>query len=89
MVSRQVPDTGFLIILARCKNIPFLQGYSGCPNKWNAYHECVPWCKTHWGEGHVEPDAVYLEKFNAMMAQYGNVLPDGWKEEYDPGKEDK
>ncbi len=61
-----------------------LLGHPGCPNKWNAYHECSTWCVTHWGLGKTEPDPEYLAKYKAMMRKYG-PLPEGWKEHYDPG----
>ncbi len=61
------------------------QGYPGCPNKWNVYHECVLWCQNTWGSGKTEvDDPNYLAKYKAMMAQY-EPLPDEWKEQFDPG----
>jgi polyglutamine-binding protein 1 len=59
-------------------------GHAGCPNKWNAYHECSSYCRSHWVGGKVEPDPDYLAKYKNMMTRYG-PLPEGWKEHYDPG----
>ena len=64
----------------------FLQGYPGCPNKWNVYHECQTWCLNTFGSGKSDPDPEYRAKFDSMMSKYGlQQLPDGWKEQYDPG----
>ena len=38
-------------------------GHPGCPNKWNAYHECNSWCQKHWGDGKKEPESEYLKKY--------------------------
>lgn len=59
------------------------KGHSGCPNKWNVYHECTSFCIRHWGKGKVIPDLIYMRKFNRLMAKY--PLPSNWKEVYDPG----
>jgi len=59
-------------------------GHPGCPNKWNAYHECNSWCQRHWGDGKKEPEPEYLNKYKNMMTKYG-PLPEGWREHYDPG----
>lgn len=59
-------------------------GFPGCPNKWNVYHNCVLACQHRWGGGKTTPDADYAEKHKKMMAKYG-PLPDGWREQYDPG----
>jgi len=59
-------------------------GFPGCPNKWNVYHECVLACQHKWGGGKINPDPEYVEKHKKMMKKYG-PLPEGWKEQYDPG----
>lgn len=59
------------------------KGHSGCPNKWNVYHECTSFCIRQWGKGKVIPDLIYMRKFNRLMAKY--PLPSNWKEVYDPG----
>ncbi|TRY70122.1 hypothetical protein TCAL_05290 [Tigriopus californicus] len=61
-----------------------LLGYPGCPNKWNPYHECQPFCSDHWGSGHKEPSLEYLKLFQSMMKDY-QPLPEEWEEQYDPG----
>jgi len=60
-------------------------GHSGCPNKWNIHHECVLFCRTHWGVGIKEPeDTEYIRVHNQMVEKY-HPLPDGWREMYDAG----
>ena len=48
------------------------------------YHDCLPWCLNTYGSGQTDPDPTYLAKHAIMMDRYG-PLPDGWKEQYDPG----
>ena len=60
-------------------------GHPGCPNKWNIYHDCVPYCKQFWGAGLREPvNKEYIIAHAAMMERY-SPLPDGWREMYDCG----
>jgi len=60
-------------------------GHSGCPNKWNIYHECVLFCRTFWGAGLKEPtDTEYIRVHNQMIEKF-HPLPDGWREMYDAG----
>lgn len=60
-------------------------GHSGCPNKWNIFHECVLFCRTHWGNGYKEPvDTEYIRVHNMMVEKF-HPLPDGWREMYDAG----
>ncbi|KAJ1530794.1 hypothetical protein ONE63_005644 [Megalurothrips usitatus] len=59
------------------------QGHSGCPNKYNIYHDCSKACIELWGAGKAEPDARYLRRKIKMLKKY--PLPDNWKEVYDPG----
>ena len=42
-------------------------GHPGCPNKWNAYHECNSWCQRHWGDGKKEPELEYLKKYKVGL----------------------
>ncbi|XP_034192352.1 poly-glutamine tract binding protein 1 [Osmia lignaria lignaria] len=58
-------------------------GYSGCPNKYNIYHECTKQCKELWGLGHVQPSDKYLKKQMRLIQRY--PLPETWKAVYDPG----
>ena len=37
-------------------------GYPGCPNKWNVYHECLPWCLNTFGSG----------RYNIVSIQYSS-----------------
>lgn len=60
-----------------------IQGFSGCPNKWNPYHTCTPYCKERWGEGNPTPDPEYERRRQKMLMIY--PLPEGWQEVYDPG----
>ena len=60
-------------------------GHTGCPNKWNVYHECVLYCKQFWGAGLREPvNKEYIAAHSKMIAKY-YPLPDGWREMYDAG----
>ncbi len=38
------------------------QGYPGCPNKWNVYHDCGLWCQNTWGGGKHSPEQEYLTR---------------------------
>ncbi|XP_033214496.1 polyglutamine-binding protein 1 [Belonocnema kinseyi] len=58
-------------------------GLSGCPNKYNIYHECTRKCKEIWGAGHLQPSEEYLFKQMRMLQKY--PLPETWKAVYDPG----
>ncbi|XP_076294873.1 poly-glutamine tract binding protein 1 [Lasioglossum baleicum] len=58
-------------------------GYSGCPNKYNIYHDCTKKCKELWGLGHVQPSDKYLKKQMRLVQKY--PLPETWKAVYDPG----
>nr|CAG4636371.1 EOG090X0A6P [Eubosmina coregoni] len=60
-----------------------LKGYNGCPNKWNPYHSCTPFCNEKWGDGKLIPDEEYERRRQKMLALYR--LPEGWQEIYDPG----
>ncbi|XP_015594445.1 polyglutamine-binding protein 1 isoform X2 [Cephus cinctus] len=58
-------------------------GYSGCPNKYNIYHECNKKCKELWGVGHLQPCEKYLKCQTRLIQKY--PLPETWKSVYDPG----
>ena len=58
------------------------QGYSGCPNKWNVYHECMPSCRELWRDAK-SLDSEYDKRRLSMMMKY--PLPDHWQEVLDPG----
>lgn len=60
-----------------------LKGYDSCPNKWNPYHSCTPFCSEKWGEGKSVPDPEYERRRQKMLMVY--PLPDGWQDIYDPG----
>jgi polyglutamine-binding protein 1 len=59
------------------------KGHSGCPNKWNVFHECSSFCVRNWGKGITKPDSKYLRKQARLMIKY--PLSSNWKEVYDPG----
>ncbi|XP_057323192.1 polyglutamine-binding protein 1 [Microplitis mediator] len=58
-------------------------GYSGCPNKYNIYHECTKKCKELWGAGQLQPSEKYLKLQMKLLQKY--PLPETWKAVYDPG----
>ena len=60
-------------------------GHSGCPNKWNAHHECVLFCRQFWGAGIREPVNPEYVAAHAKMIERFYPLPDGWREMYDSG----
>jgi len=60
-------------------------GHGGCPNKWNVYHDCLPFCKQFWGAGLREPVNKEYIAAHAKMIQKYHPLPDGWREMYDAG----
>ncbi|XP_041350073.1 polyglutamine-binding protein 1-like [Gigantopelta aegis] len=53
-----------------------------CPNKWNPYHKCVTYCRTHWGVKEFLPEPVMLKRRDRHLRKY--PLPDGWIEVADP-----
>jgi len=62
-------------------------GYQCCPNKWNVYHECLPFCQNYWKKNQStgpEPGSEYAEKYKVMMEHIGE-LPEEWQEKWDPG----
>ncbi|KAK4302087.1 hypothetical protein Pmani_025803 [Petrolisthes manimaculis] len=59
-----------------------IQGWPGCPNKWNVYHECSKTCKEQWGEGG-QLDPEYIRRKLKMLVKY--PLPNHWQEILDPG----
>ncbi|XP_015124925.1 polyglutamine-binding protein 1 [Diachasma alloeum] len=58
-------------------------GYTGCPNKYNIYHECTKKCKELWGTGQLQPSEKYLKNQMKLIQKY--PLPETWKAVYDPG----
>lgn len=62
----------------------YLQGYPGCPNKYNIYHDCTKKCKELWGKGHTQPADRYLKRQMKLIKSY--PLPETWKAVYDPGR---
>lgn len=57
--------------------------WKGCPNKWNIYHECAPFCKETWGAGKEHPSPKTERKRLLMLKKY--PVPNGWEEVYDAG----
>ena len=31
---------------------------AGCPNKWNVYHKCRPFCHNRWGAGMIARESL-------------------------------
>ena len=60
-------------------------GHGGCPNKWNAHHDCVLFCRQFWGAGIREPVNQEYVAAHAKMIERFYPLPDGWREMYDAG----
>lgn len=59
-----------------------VNGYRGCPNKYNVYHKCTLYCINTFGDG-VEPSKNYLKRKARLLKRY--PLSADWKEIYDHG----
>lgn len=79
--SKNSDEDGFEISSAQADK--HFKGHSGCPNKWNVYHECNSFCVKVWGKRFITPDSKYLRKQVSLLSKY--PLPPGWKQVYDPG----
>ena len=55
----------------------------GCPNKYNIYHDCSPYCQKRWSEVNERPSPKTRRKYQKLVKKY--PLPDGWQQVYDPG----
>lgn len=55
----------------------------GCPNKYNIYHDCSPYCQKRWSDISERPSPNTKRKYERLVRKY--PLPEGWQEVYDPG----
>lgn len=60
-----------------------INGYKGCPNKYNIYHRCSLYCVNKFGDGIKEPSNDYQTRKYRLLKRY--PLPRDWKEVYDNG----
>lgn len=60
-----------------------INGYKGCPNKYNIYHKCSLFCVNTFGDGIKEPSKGYTKRKTRLNRRY--PLPKDWKEIYDEG----
>lgn len=60
-----------------------INGYKGCPNKYNIYHKCSLFCVNTFGDGIKEPPKVYTKRKNRLLQRH--PLPKDWKDIYDEG----
>lgn len=60
-----------------------INGYKGCPNKYNIYHKCSLFCVNTFGDGIKEPSKSYTKRKIRLLRRYS--LPKDWKEVYDEG----
>lgn len=60
-----------------------INGYKGCPNKYNIHHRCSLFCVNTFGDGIKEPPKSYTKRKVRLLRRY--PLPKGWKEVYDEG----
>lgn len=60
-----------------------INGYKGCPNKFNIYHKCSSFCVNTFGDGIKEPPKSYTRRKARLLRKY--PLPKDWKEVYDEG----
>ncbi|KAK7075089.1 Polyglutamine-binding protein 1 [Halocaridina rubra] len=76
------PQTNLSFSVAEPHTIDPYMGYTGCPNKWNVYHECAALCREQWKD--CPPiNQVYDAKRIKMLIKY--PLPVHWKEVMDQG----
>lgn len=60
-----------------------INGYKGCPNKYNIFHKCSLYCVNTFGDGIKEPSKSYIKRKVRLLRRY--PLPKDWKEVYDEG----
>lgn len=60
-----------------------VNGYDGCPNKYNIYHRCTIFCAETFADGIKEPSGSYLIRKARLLKRH--PLPKDWKEVYDRG----
>lgn len=60
-----------------------INGYKGCPNKYNIHHKCSSYCVNTFGDGIKEPLKSYVKRKVRLLRRY--PLPKDWKEVYDDG----
>lgn len=60
-----------------------INGYKGCPNKYNIYHKCSLHCVNTFGDGIKEPSKNYTKRKVRLLRRY--QLAKDWKEVYDEG----
>lgn len=60
-----------------------INGYKGCPNKYNIYHRCSLFCVNTFGDGTKEPLKAYTKRKTRLLRKH--PLPKDWKEVYDDG----
>ncbi|KAG0704208.1 Polyglutamine-binding protein 1 [Chionoecetes opilio] len=58
------------------------QGFPGCPNKWNVFHECSASCRDQWKD-RIFVDPEYDRRRLKMLIKH--PLPIHWQEVLDPG----
>ncbi|RWS00929.1 polyglutamine-binding protein 1-like protein [Dinothrombium tinctorium] len=56
---------------------------TGCPNKYNIYHECSDFCQKRWGLGKENASPTLKRKYQKLIKKY--PLPDEWQQIWDPG----
>lgn len=60
-----------------------INGYKGCPNKYNIFHRCSLFCVNTFGDGIKEPSSEYQKRKARLLKRY--PLPKDWTEVYDCG----
>lgn len=60
-----------------------INGYKGCPNKYNIHHKCSSYCVNTFGDGIKEPLKSYAKRKIRLLRRY--PLSKDWKEIYDEG----
>jgi polyglutamine-binding protein 1 len=56
---------------------------TGCPNKYNIYHDCGDFCRKKWGSGKSTPSPGTTRKYQRLLKRY--PLPEGWQDVWEPG----
>lgn len=60
-----------------------INGYKGCPNKYNIHHKCSLFCVNTYGDGIKEPTKSYAKRKVRLLRRH--PLSKEWKEIYDEG----
>ncbi|KAK3779990.1 hypothetical protein RRG08_028416 [Elysia crispata] len=90
VLEQQPPQLAVPVLPSEVRDIvgdePLFYETTACPNRWNPFHECVPYCKKRYGMREWDPDDDMTKRRDRMLRRY--PLPEGWVEvgDYDSGR---